>query len=103
MPFRGADLTRLTTRLKKQGYSALVVGKDCAYDIPKWPSSDTFRLGSQSNLLLADNQTRNFDRYSEQERRIHAVISWGSLGHLDPNALPLFGLAESFNVQVKEK
>jgi len=90
----------LTARLRKQGFSALVVGRDGAYDIPKWPTSGTFRSGSQSNLLLSDNQTRLFNTYSEPEKRIHRVMTWGNISGLDVSTIPLFGLAESFNLRV---
>ncbi len=72
----------------------------------KWVDSKTFRLGDQSNLLMADNQTRGFDTASQAERRTFTMMSWGEtackpsggypLGLVfDVTAKPRFGAGES--------
>jgi hypothetical protein len=68
----------LTACVRSLGLSTLIVGKDGrGYDISDWPSSRTFRLGCQDNLLIVDNQVRAFDNYSPEARAIHAFMTWG--------------------------
>lgn len=68
----------LTRKIWDLGMKTLLVGKNgIAYDVKDWRKSNTFRLGTQSNLLTNDNQTRNYDNFSEQEKMVHAWISWG--------------------------
>ena len=68
----------LTTRLRRKGLSAVIVGKNAVgYDVADWPQSATFRLGQQQNLLLHDNQTRAFVDMSDEERALHVRMSWG--------------------------
>ncbi len=51
----------MTRQILASGKEVLVVGRNGRGYSPKWwPTSDTFRLGTQSNLLVADNQTRKF-------------------------------------------
>ena len=68
----------LTRRLLELGLRAKIVGNDgIGYEIEDWPKSNTFRLGGQSNLLVADNQTRSFDDMTEHERKAHVEMTWG--------------------------
>jgi hypothetical protein len=68
----------LTRRLLQRGLRAKIVGDDGnGYEIEDWPKSNTFRLGGQSNLLVADNQTRSFDIMTEHERQAHVEMTWG--------------------------
>ena len=58
----------------------LVVGRDGnAYAPEQWPASATFRLGTQSNLLIADNQTDLYDSSDEVEKKILSEYAWGNL------------------------
>jgi hypothetical protein len=69
----------LTRRLLQRGLRAKIVGDDgIGYEIEDWPKSNTFRLGGQSNLLVADNQTRTFDIMTEHEREANVEMTWGA-------------------------
>jgi glycosyltransferase involved in cell wall biosynthesis len=83
----------LTTQLRRGGLSAIVAGADGGgWDVPDWPQSRTFRLQDQSNLLISDNQSRQYDAMPEAVRLTHERITWGDyLGKPAAN-LPSFGL-----------
>lgn len=68
----------LTRQLIDQGFEPVVVGKNGnGYSRDAWPSSQTFRIGDQSNLLIADNQTRQYI-LADPIRRNHLTRStWG--------------------------
>jgi hypothetical protein len=67
----------LTRRVREIGLSTLVVGKNgIAYDIPMWPVSETFRLGSQGNLLIHDNKAREFAEASGEDKHRHRMAAW---------------------------
>ena len=68
----------LTRRVQQKGLRTLVVGRDGrAYDVEEWPDSRTFRTGEQENLLIADNQTRDYQTASRRRRRRLSRDSWG--------------------------
>ena len=74
-----SSLTRL---LQLRGLRAKIVGRDgVGYEVEDWLMSQTFRLGQQENLLVADNQTRMFNAMTSQERDAHVEMTWGA-GHL---------------------
>ncbi len=69
----------ITRRVQAAGLQTLVAGRDGrAYDVEEWPESRTFRSGRQENLLVADNQTRDYEHASARRRRRLARDSWGS-------------------------
>jgi hypothetical protein len=68
----------ITRRLRERGLRAVVVGRDGrAYDVEDWPESRTFRSGEQENLLIADKQTRDYERAAPRRRRRLCRDSWG--------------------------
>lgn len=68
----------ITRRVQRRGLRAVVVGRDgVAYDVERWPQSRTFRSGDQENLLVADNQTRDYQVASRWRRCQLARASWG--------------------------
>jgi SAM-dependent methyltransferase len=67
----------LPARLAALGFSAVLVGIDGAYCVEDWAKSRTFRIGDQSNILVMDNQVRNFDAMAEPFKKLHARMSWG--------------------------
>lgn len=68
----------LTQRIVCAGFKALVVGIDgLPYEQQDWPISRTFRQGDQENLLVADNQTRQYALASTQERKRLSARAWG--------------------------
>ena len=67
-----------TRRLFDLGLSSVIVGRDGrAYPPQQWPSSQTFRQGTQSNLLVHDNVTRAFDQMPWPEKRKMTAGTWG--------------------------
>jgi hypothetical protein len=84
----------LTAALRRQGLAAIVVGRDgSGYDVPDWPSSRTFRLGEQENLLLTDNQSRNFASLPAGTRATYRRMSWGDYLGAAPHDFPDLGFA----------
>src|SRR5581483_3720073 len=68
----------LTTRLRREGLAAIVVGRDGgAFGVADWPNSATFRRGDQSNLLITDNQSRSFMQLSPARRQVQVRMTWG--------------------------
>ena len=68
----------LTARLLAAGKSAVVVARNGQAYLPhEWTGSGTFRLGSQPNLLIGDNQTRAYPRLPRTERQTQAYLTWG--------------------------
>ena len=68
----------LTRQVLDAGKAVLVVGRDgMAYDRADWHSSNTFWRRDQGNLLVADNQTRMYERSGPQLRAVHSLIAWG--------------------------
>jgi hypothetical protein len=75
----------LTALIRQAGLSALVVGRNgVAYDVRDWAKSNTFRLGKQSNLLIYDNQTRNFEAMPDGTKLTHVRITWGDYAGVAP-------------------
>ncbi|CCB65056.1 hypothetical protein [Hyphomicrobium sp. MC1] len=68
----------LTQKLLTDGLRALIVGRDGkTFDLDTWKTSETFRLGTQRNLLFLDNQTRAFDAMKPRKRHIVSQMTWG--------------------------
>lgn len=72
----------MTRQILAMGREILLVGRNGrGYSPEWWPTSDTFRLGTQSNLLVADNQTRNFTALRWPEKREFVLRTWGYYLH----------------------
>ena len=68
-----------TRRAEDMGRRAVVVGRDgLAYDSEDWDQSATFWQGAQQNLLVADNQTDDYDNGDAERRRMLSQLAWGS-------------------------
>lgn len=68
----------MTRQIVAMGQEILLVGRNGRGYSPKWwPTSDIFRLGRQSNLLVTDNQTRNFSALPWSGKRECVVMTWG--------------------------
>jgi hypothetical protein len=75
---RESGRASITRRVREHGLRAVVVGRDGrAYDVDQWPASRTFRNGEQENLLVADKQTRDYERAGARTRRRLGRDSWG--------------------------
>ncbi|MGI8654647.1 MAG: hypothetical protein ACR2LC_05470 [Pyrinomonadaceae bacterium] len=69
----------LTRQLADMNLRALVVGRDGnAYEKEEWFESATFRSGEQRNLLVADNQTRDYEQADSARREMLTQMSWGT-------------------------
>ena len=74
---RESGRTSITRRVQEHGLRVVVVGRDGrAYDVDEWPESRTFRSGEQENLLIADKQTRDYERAAPRRRRRLGRDSW---------------------------
>jgi hypothetical protein len=68
----------LTAFLRARGLRPIVVGADeQTFDPPDWMASGTFRVPGQSNLMVTDNQTRNYGTADRHMRRILEFAAWG--------------------------
>ena len=68
----------LTMQIVREGKRVLVVGKDgMAYEQNAWHESKTFWQSEQENLLVADNQTRDYAEGSSSRRRYLRLTAWG--------------------------
>lgn len=68
----------LTMQIIRKGKRVLVVGKDgMAYEQNRWRESRTFWQSEQENLLVADNQTRDYAEGSVLRRRYLRLTAWG--------------------------
>ncbi|OWK19666.1 hypothetical protein AJ88_38480 [Mesorhizobium amorphae CCBAU 01583] len=62
----------VTIQAAKAGKRTLLVGADGQlFDTPEWPKSRTFRLGQQSNIIVADNQTRFYDGMNNRQKTMY--------------------------------
>lgn len=69
----------ITRSVQEQQLRAVVVGRDGhSYDVEAWPDSHTFRSGEQENLLIADNQTSDYQHASPAVRRRLSRGTWGT-------------------------
>lgn len=71
----------ITRQVLERGLRVLVVGCDgTCYPPERWAESATYRCGDQSNLLISDNRTREYERARTRRRRQLAAITWGEQG-----------------------
>ena len=69
----------LTRQILAMNRDILLVGRNGRGYSPKWwPTSDTCFQGTQSNLLVADDQTRGFAALRWPAKRAIALSAWGS-------------------------
>jgi hypothetical protein len=68
----------ITRQIEKMGLKVIVVGKDgVGYGKNEWDVSNTFWHQTQSNLLISDNQTRNYDSEDRECRSSRERFAWG--------------------------
>jgi hypothetical protein len=68
----------LTRQVQRMGHKIVVVGRDgVSYEPRDWARSNTFWQGSQENLIVADNQTRSYERGDLAVRRALSAHAWG--------------------------
>lgn len=68
----------LTNLICELGLKVLVVGRNGRGYSPKWwPTSETFRLGKQINLLVGDNVTRDYLTMPWSKKHMISQKTWG--------------------------
>ncbi len=68
----------LPARLQEKRLDAVLVGANGdVYSVEQWPYSNTFRLGSQDNVLIADNRVREYETFDDNEKARLKIMSWG--------------------------
>lgn len=68
----------LARQAQAVGLRNLIVGRDgLSYETEDWPRSGTFRCRDQSNLMIADNRTRQYDVSPPEERLRLGRLAWG--------------------------
>ena len=68
----------LTRFLEARHRVTRVAGADGTFYSPEqWIDSRTFRVPGQENLIISDNQTRNYETLGRYERRIMELSAWG--------------------------
>jgi hypothetical protein len=68
----------LTQKVLASGKQILLVGKNGrGYEPELWPLSNTFRMGKQENLLVTDNQTRDYMDAPWTTKKQFTDITWG--------------------------
>jgi hypothetical protein len=68
----------LSRQAETMGLTNYVVTRNGqAYSWEDWPGSRTFRSGSQENLMIADNRTRDYILSSPADRRRLQELAWG--------------------------
>jgi hypothetical protein len=69
----------ITRRIFELGMNAVVVGRNGrGYAPEEWPASETFRLGTQRNLLVHDNVTRTYINMPFSAKKAVSKLTWGS-------------------------
>lgn len=67
----------LTQQILKMGKAPLVVGKDgIGYEKERWNESMTFWQSEQENLLVSDNQTRDYQCGTTERRKYLSNAAW---------------------------
>jgi len=67
----------VTSQVIKQGYGVYVVDRNGqVYEPQKWPESRTFWIDNQENLLVEDNQTRQYATGDNTAKRLYSRLAW---------------------------
>jgi hypothetical protein len=75
----------MTGQLLRAGLGVLVVGRDGqAYEKERWAESETLWQGQQRNLLVSDNQTRDYEFSPDANRVILSRLAWGERAAPEP-------------------
>jgi hypothetical protein len=68
----------ITAQLTALGEPPVVVDRHGGRHGPAgWPHADVFWQGGQQDLLVADNQTRQYDAATPAQRRVLSAFAWG--------------------------
>jgi hypothetical protein len=70
----------ITRQVEKLGLRAVVVSRDgVIHDQDTWPGSGVFWQRRQEGLIVADNQTRDYERGDPEIRSFLSRYAWGTL------------------------
>jgi hypothetical protein len=70
----------ITRQVEQLDLRAVVVARSGAvFDVPDWAASGVLWQRRQEGLLVADNQTRNYDRAGAEVRLLLSRYAWGEL------------------------
>jgi hypothetical protein len=68
----------MTNQIIRKGFKTLVVDKSGkSYEPANWAQSNTFWIGNQDNLLIADNRTEQYRTANPQMRAYLTKLAWG--------------------------
>jgi hypothetical protein len=68
----------LSSQIRAMGFKLILVGLDGqGFNEKDWYLSNTFRFGNQKNLLIADNQTYDFQNKDLDGRKLLSKLAWG--------------------------
>ena len=68
----------LTPSLLKKGKAVFVINSiGEKFAINNWIASKTFRLDKQQNLIVSDNQTREYEYASIEKKKLLTRLAWG--------------------------
>ena len=74
----------ITRQVERLGLRPVVVSRDGAvHGREAWPSSNVFWRRRQEGLLVADNQTRDYDRGDPEIRLLLSRYAWGRLADIE--------------------
>lgn len=69
----------ITRQIERMRMGVVIAGRDGSYHRPPdWASSKTFWQGDQENLLIADNQTENYQQAEPDVRLALSRWAWGA-------------------------
>lgn len=91
----------LTRKILKMNLRPVIVGRNgVSYDMLDWPTSNTFGLGAQSNLLISDNQTSCFEKISDKEKVLYSWMKWGFYDHVNEEFFHSYGFNKIKNSKI---
>lgn len=83
----------MTRQLRRQGLRSVIMDRfGRAWDVDEWSASGTFWIGEQRGLVVSDNQTRKYDRTSEEMRRRLWAAAWA--GGIAPSDAEIAGASD---------
>ncbi len=67
----------MTSQLRSRGFEVAVIGSDLVvYQIPEWEKSKTLWSGKQENLIVSDNQTRDYELGTQEHMNYLNLCGW---------------------------
>jgi hypothetical protein len=71
----------ITSHVAHEGGRVVIVDRaGVLHDVQEWNRSSTFWAGEQESLLVADNQTDDYEAATDEVRGLLSGLAWGSTG-----------------------